>query len=149
MVELPKRRSSISNNKLLIKKDYSYSDIVVNNINPNQINAILISINDLSASMDKLIEFLNYDKEIQLKFKDFESVIFIDKILKRRIINKTFLMDDSLRKDRGYIDLTLFMLDKFGIKIENLNYKEFRIKSDHYIFSVFFDINIFIHGSDK
>lgn len=40
--------------------------------------------------MDKLIELLDHDKEIQLKFKDFESVIFIDKILKRRIINKTF-----------------------------------------------------------
>ena len=33
-------------------------------------------------------------------------------------------------ESRGYIDLTLFMLDKFGIKIENLNYKEFRIKGN-------------------
>jgi len=107
MVELPRRRPGISNDKLLIKKDYSYSDIAGNNIDTNQINAIVISIDDLSASMDKLIELLDHDKEIQLKFKDFESVIFIDKILKRRIINKTFLMDDSLRKDREYIDLTI------------------------------------------
>lgn len=33
-------------------------------------------------------------------------------------------------ESKGYIDLTLFMLDKFGIKIENLNYKEFRIKGN-------------------
>lgn len=106
MVELPRRRPNISSSKLLLKKDYYYADIVVNNIDANQINAIIISINDLSTSMDKLIELLEQHKEIQLKFKDFESVIFIDRILNGRIINKTFLMDDSLRKDRGYIDLT-------------------------------------------
>ena len=64
MVELPRRRPGISNDKLLIKKDYSYSDIVGNKIDTNQINAIVISIDDLSASMDKLIELLDYDKEI-------------------------------------------------------------------------------------
>ena len=53
MVELPRRRPGISNDKLLIKKDYSYSDIAGNNIDTNQINAIVISIDDLSASMDK------------------------------------------------------------------------------------------------
>ncbi|MDO4535488.1 MAG: 3-phosphoshikimate 1-carboxyvinyltransferase [Clostridium perfringens] len=33
-------------------------------------------------------------------------------------------------ESKGYIDLTLSMLDKFGIYIENLNYKEFRIKGN-------------------
>lgn len=33
-------------------------------------------------------------------------------------------------ESKGYIDLTLSMLDKFGIKIENLDYKEFRIKGN-------------------
>lgn len=116
MVELPRKRPSIG----LIKKDYSYSDIVINNIDINQINAIVISIDDLSASMDKLIDFLDRDKEIQLKFKDFESVKFIDKILKRRIINKTFLIDDSLRKDRGYIDLTILKNINLTIPLDYL-----------------------------
>ena len=138
MVELPRRRSSISNNKLLIKKDYSYSDIVVNSINPSQINAIVIGIDDLSASMDKLIEFLNYDKKIQLKFKDFESVIFIDKILKGRIINKTFLMDDSLRKDRGYIDLTI--LRNINLTIP-LNYLMWGVKFNDSIETYCFLLN--------
>lgn len=107
MDELPRRMPSKSSDKLLIKKDYSYSEVVVNNIDANQINAIVISIDDLSVSMEKLIELLDKYNEIQLKFKDYESVIFIDKVLNNRIINKTFLMDDSLRKDRGYIDLTV------------------------------------------
>ena len=107
MVELPRRRPSISSDKLLIKKDYSYSEVVSNNIDANQINAIVVSIDDLSVSMEKLIELLDKYKEIQLKFKDYESVVFIDKILSNRIINKAFLMDDSLRKDRGYIDLII------------------------------------------
>ena len=94
MVELPRRRPGIR----LIKKDYSYSDIAGNNIDTNQINAIIISINDLSVSMDKLIELLDHDKEIQLKFKDFESAIFIDKILKRRIIKIIIPLKFTLNK---------------------------------------------------
>lgn len=138
MVELPRRRPGISNDKLLIKKDYSYSDIAGNNIDTNQINAIVISIDDLSASMDKLIELLDHDKEIQLKFKDFESVIFIDKILKRRIINKTFLMDDSLRKDREYIDLTI--LRNINLTIP-LNYLMWGVKFNDSIETYCFLIN--------
>lgn len=138
MVELPRRRPGISNDKLLIKKDYSYSDIAGNNIDANQINAIVISIDDLSASMDKLIELLDHDKEIQLKFKDFESVIFIDKILKRRIINKTFLMDDSLRKDREYIDLTI--LRNINLTIP-LNYLMWGVKFNDSIETYCFLIN--------
>ncbi len=33
-------------------------------------------------------------------------------------------------ESKGYIDLTLSMLDKFGIKIENLDYKEFKIQGN-------------------
>ena len=138
MVKLPRRRPSISNDRSLIKKDYSYSDIIVNNIDANQINAIVITIDDLSASMDRLIELLNHDKEIQLKFKDFESVIFIDKILKSRIINKAFLMDDSLRKDREYIDLTI--LRNISLTIP-LNYLMWGVKFNDSIETYCFLIN--------
>lgn len=134
MVEIPRKRPSIR----LIKKDYSYSDIVVNNIDTNQINAIVISIDDLSASMDKLIDFLDRDKAIQLKFKDFESVKFIDKILKKRIINKTFLIDDSLRKDREYIDLTI--LKNINLTIP-LNYLMWGVKFNDSIETYCFFIN--------
>lgn len=33
-------------------------------------------------------------------------------------------------ESKGYIDLTLSMLSKFGIEVENLDYKEFRIKGN-------------------
>ena len=33
-------------------------------------------------------------------------------------------------ESKGYIDLTISMLDKFGIQVENLDYKEFRIKGN-------------------
>lgn len=124
MGELPRRRTSIGD-QILLKKDYSYRDIVTNNIDANQINAIVISIEDLSVNMDKLIELLDQYKEIQLKFKDFESVIFIDKILKNKIVNKAFLMDDSLKKDRGYIDLTI--LKNINLTIP-LNYLMWGVK---------------------
>lgn len=138
MTELPKRRPRINNCNISFKKDYCYSDIVVNNIDVNQINAIVISIDDLSASMDKLIELLNHDKEMQLKFKDFESVIFIDKILKSRITNKAFLMDDSLRKDREYIDLTI--LRNINLTIP-LNYLMWGVKFNDCIETYCFLIN--------
>ena len=106
MPELPRRRPKDDNNNLQFKKDYCYGDVVANNITADQINAVKISVDDLSANMDRLIELLEQNKLIQLKFKDFESAVFVDKILKDKVMNESFLMDDSLRKDRGYIDLT-------------------------------------------
>lgn len=138
MVELPRRRPSISSDKLLIKKDYSYRDIVVNNVGANQINAIVISIDDLSVCMDKLIELLEHNKEIQLKFMDFESVIFIDKNLNSKIANKAFLIDDSLRKDRCYIDLTI--LKNIDLTVP-LNYLMWGIKFNDSIKTYCFLVN--------
>ena len=138
MVELPRRRPSISSDKLLIKKDYSYSEVVVKNIDANQINAIVISIDDLSVSMETLIELLDKYNEIQLKFKDYESVVFIDKVLNNRITNKTFLMDDSLRKDRGYIDLTV--LKNINLTIP-LNYLMWGVRFNDSIETYCFLIN--------
>ena len=109
MAEVRKRPSlpTRSNNcKLVLPKDYNYSDIVNNDINANEIDAILIGVDDLAANMDKLIEILNQNSTIELKFKDYESAMFVDKLLKSRITNKCFLCVDALRIDRSYIDLT-------------------------------------------
>lgn len=106
MTDLPKRRIKLSSDNDLIKKDYSYRNILNQNIQDYQINAVIISIEDLSCDMTKFIQLIEKNPTIQLKFMDYDSVVFIDKILKRTIENKAFLMDDSTRKDRGYIDLT-------------------------------------------
>lgn len=135
--KLPRRRPIVFSD-ILIEKDYSYSNIVNDNVNPNQINAIVICKNDLSLNMDKLIESLNQNKDIQLKFKDFESAIFIDKVLKERISNKAFLMDDSLRKNREYIDLTL--LNNISLSIP-LNYLMWGIKFNGSVNTYCFLIN--------
>ena len=127
MVELP---VSMPNNKVIIQKDYCYNDIISNNINVNQINAVVISKTDLSNSMDKLINILEQDKEIQLKFNDFESVVFVDKLLNNKIENPSFLMDDSLRKDRSYIDITV--LKNINLTIP-LNYLMWGIKFNNSI----------------
>ena len=97
---------------VIVEKDYSYSELINNDIDLNQINAITFCIDDLSCNMDRLLELLNKSSDFQLKFKDFESVIFIDNILNNKINNKVFLIDDGYRMDRSYIDLT---------KITNLN----------------------------
>ena len=66
MRELPKRK--VRQENIIIKKDYSYSDIVNNNIDSNQINAIIIGIEDLSICMDTLVELLNKCEDIQLNY---------------------------------------------------------------------------------
>lgn len=104
MTELPKGRTNST--QQIIKKDYSYTEIIKNNINIEQVNAIIISELDLTNNMEKLLYFLNLSPNIQLKFKNFESTIFIDDILKNHINNKSFLLDDSMLIDRSYIDLT-------------------------------------------
>lgn len=119
MTEMPRRRPTI------LKTDFQYSYIANSSIDLDQINAIIICKDDLSLNMDKLIEILSKNKKIQLKFKDFESVMFIDKVLKERILNETFLMDDSLRKSREYIDLTA--LKNINLTIP-LNYLTWGVK---------------------
>lgn len=138
MPELPRRRPVSNSGDIQIKKDYKYSDITNGNVDINQINAIVICNDDLSINMDRLIEILNQNKDIQLKFKDFESVMFIDKALKERIKNKAFLMDDSLRKDRGYIDLTA--LNNISLTIP-LNYLMWGVKFNNSINIYCFLIN--------
>jgi hypothetical protein len=104
MRELPKRRVKTDN--IIIKKDYSYSDIVKNNIDLDKINAIVFSVSDLANNMTVLLDYLSLSSNIQLKFKDFESSFVIDRIIKKPIENKTFLLDDGKLIDRSYIDLT-------------------------------------------
>ena len=138
MPELPKRRSAGINGDILIKRDYSYNNIVSDNVNSNQINAIIICEDDLALNMDKLIEILSQNKKIQLKFKDFESARVIDKVLKGRIPNEAFLMDDSLRKNREYIDLTL--LSNISLTIP-LNYLAWGVKFNDSVDTYCFLVN--------
>ena len=138
MTELPRRKIIRICDSTLIKKDYSYNEILNNTINPNQINAVIFGKEDLSAYPDTLIEILNKYADIQLKFKDFESAIFIDRILKNRINNKVFLLDDSLRRDRGYVDLTI--LNNLNLTIP-LNYLMWGVKFNGSINTYCFLIN--------
>lgn len=130
MVGLPRRMPVRSGGNSIVKKDYSYRDVVNNHVNSNQINAIVIGTEDLSANPDILIELLNKNEDIELKFKDFESVKYVDKILKNKISNKAFLLDDSLRKDRGYVDLT------------NLNNIDLTIPLDYLMWGVKFNDSV-------
>ena len=102
---LPKR-DGIAKPRVM-KKDYNYSELILNNVDAEQIHAIVIGARDLHLNMDKLIELLNKDVDIQLEFRDYESAVYIDKILKNKIDNDAFLIDDTLRIDRSYIDLTV------------------------------------------
>lgn len=122
MVELPKRRR---NAQQIIKKDYSYTEIINNNIDIKEINAIVFSVSDLANDMTKLRQLLSLSSDIQLKFKDYESSFVIDRIIKQPIENKAFLLDDSIRTDRSYIDLT--QLKNINLNIP-LNYLMWGVK---------------------
>ena len=122
MVELPKRRR---NEQQIIKKDYSYSEIINNNIDIKEINAIVFSVSDLANDMTKLRQLLSLSSDIQLKFKDYESSFVIDRIIKQPIENKAFLLDDSIQTDRSYIDLT--QLKNINLNIP-LNYLMWGVK---------------------
>ena len=60
MVELPKRRR---NAQQIIKKDYSYSEIINNNIDIKEINAIVFSVSDLANDMTKLRQLLSLSSD--------------------------------------------------------------------------------------
>lgn len=104
---LPKR--SIPDH-IIIKKDYSYSEILENNIPLEQINSIIVSKDNLDKDMSKIIELINNGTSI--KCLDLESAIFLDKLLNDKVANKIILIDDGLRISREYIDLS---------KLKNIN----------------------------
>ena len=135
MVELPKRRR---NEQQIIKKDYSYTEIINNNIDIKEINAIVFSVSDLANDMTKLIQLLSLSSDIQLKFKDYESSFVIDRIIKQPIENKAFLLDDSIRTDRSYIDLK--KLKNINLNIP-LNYLMWGVKFNKKITRKFGEIN--------
>lgn len=97
---LPKRRKQI----IVPKKDYLYGDILSKNISLDKINAVIFSSEDLALNMDKMRELVNNGLEV--KCFDFESVQFLDKLLTEKVDNRVVLVDDSLRINRDYIDLT-------------------------------------------
>lgn len=127
MIRLPSRKSDV----IIVKSDYSYREIVSNdNIDIRQINSIIFSTDDLSCDMTLLMDLCKKTVDIDLKFKDFETVLYIDSVLKSKINNKSFLMDDTLRKDRSYIDLTKLKNIRLNIP---LNYLMWGIKFNDFV----------------
>lgn len=104
---IPKRKIILPR---ILKKDYSYSEILESNISSESINSVIFSKNDLDKNMSKIIELINDD--ISIKCLDFDSVMFLDKILNNKVENKIILVDDGLRISREYIDLS---------KLKNIN----------------------------
>ena len=51
---LPKRDGVVK--PVVKKKDYNYSELILNNVDAEQIHAIVIGARDLHLNMDKLIE---------------------------------------------------------------------------------------------
>jgi hypothetical protein len=88
------------------KHEYSYNDIINNDIDPSTIRYIVITRNDIGKDMTKVINLLSLSPDIELKIMDFESVVYFDSQLKEKISNNICLIDDSMRIDRSYIDLT-------------------------------------------
>lgn len=99
---LPRRRAYLPE----IRKEFSYRQIIADDISFNLIAAITIGKEDLNYNLDKLKKIIEGDKRIQLKFLDWESVKYIDSNFNTRIDNDCFLVDDGLRISREYIDLT-------------------------------------------
>lgn len=91
----------------IMRKEYTYKYILENNIPINYgIKSLIFSKNDLDADMSLLKNITSIKPAPVLKFLDFESVAFVDRQLKEKISNNCVLVDDSLRINREYIDLT-------------------------------------------
>ncbi len=121
--------------KSLDRKEYTYSELVNNNINFDQVNSIVISVDDLSNDMSKLFEFIKYSPS-PLKFKDFESVLYVDSILKEHINNTSYLIADSILRDRSYVDLTKLKNISLTVPFDYLVWGvKFNDKVDTYCFS--------------
>ena len=104
MQQLPRRNARAISAK--VKKDYNYRDIIEQNISLDEVGSVVLSKDDLDYDMTILKKIIDEKPLKDLKFLDFESVRYVDCVLNNRIDNTCFLVDDSLRVSREYIDLT-------------------------------------------
>ena len=105
MPELPKRRKIQNNQGTPIKRQFTYREFLTQEIPSNQVWSIVLSEKDLDLDMSKFIELIHTQK-ITIWCLDYNSVIFLDNILKEKVPNQISLVDDGLRIPRDYIDLT-------------------------------------------
>lgn len=111
MPELPKRKSTPIGAINQIKRQFTYEEILTDNIPLNQIWSVVVSKNDFNLDISKLIQLIKIHK-VGIFCLDYESVSFLDEILKEKVSNHITLVDDGLRIPRDYIDLT---------KLNNIN----------------------------
>ena len=104
MTELPKRRNIQYNQGTPIKRQFTYREFLTQEIPSNQAWSIVLSEKDLDLDMSKLIELIH--KKIPIWCLDYNSVVFLNSILKEKVSNLITLVDDGLRIPRDYIDLT-------------------------------------------
>lgn len=105
MPEIPKRRKTPLEQITRIKRQFTYREFITQDIPSNQTWSIILSEKDLDLDMSKLIELIHTQK-ITIWCLDYNSLIFLDNILKEKIPNQISLVDDGLRISREYIDLT-------------------------------------------
>lgn len=91
----------------VIKKEYSYSDILLNEISLDSVAYIKIGKSDLNNNFDLLRKIASKKTNIRIKFQDWDSVLFIDDILSNSTNIECFLVDDGLLISRDYIDLNI------------------------------------------
>lgn len=102
MLELPKRTEKISKK---IKHGYSYSEILNQRVRLDQVWQLVLSKQDLGLDMTKIIELLN-NNYVEIWCIDYDSVIFLNSLLKNKVLNRVYLVDDGMHIERNYIDLT-------------------------------------------
>lgn len=105
MPELPKRGKIQNNQGTPIKRQFTYREFLTQEIPSNQVWSIVLSEKDLDLDMSKFIELIHTQK-ITICCLDYNSVIFLNSILKEKVSNLITLVDDGLRIPRDYIDLT-------------------------------------------
>lgn len=110
MLELPKRTEKVSKK---IKHEYSYSEILNQKVQLDQVWQIVLSKEDLDLDMTKLTQLLN-NRYVEIWCMDYDSVVFLGHLLKNIVLNRNrvYLVDDGMHLDRSYIDLT---------KLNNIN----------------------------
>lgn len=105
MPELPKRRRIKNNQGTPIKRQFTYREFLTQEIPSNQVWSIVLSEKDLDLDMSNFIELIHTQK-ITIWCLDYNSVIFLNSILKEKVSNLITLVDDGLRIPRDYIDLS-------------------------------------------
>ena len=101
MAEIPKRKP---NRVIVFPHDYTYKQILDENILLNDLDVVNLSRDDLDANMDKLLELISNGRTI--KCHDYDSLVFLNNLLTSKVDNEIILVDDGLRINREYIDLT-------------------------------------------